>query len=415
MALKFSPRARWTLGALLVLALVVAYAQLRPRSKTVAMVAVQRVDLTQSVVATGRINLATRVDVGAEVTATIQAVPVREGDRVKAGDLLVQLADAEARSALEQATSAAAEARARQVQQREVAAPVAQASLTQAQAALKVAEAEHRRATDLVAQGFFSQQKLDDARRALDTARSAAQAAQTQAAAQQDPGVETTLAQTRTLQAEAALRAARARLERLQLRAPMDAVILARHAEPGGLAQPGKVLLSLGSSTGLRIDAGVDERHLALLQPGLVARAVADAYPGQPFGARLNWVSPVVDAARGTVDVRLEVGAPVPAFLRPDMTVSVDMTVGQQPQALVLDAAAVRDADGASPWVLAVQDGVARKVPVQLGLRGVGQVEVKSGLGEGDRVIPATEKAAAGDRVRAGSASAAPLSTGMGR
>ncbi|HEX5785520.1 MAG TPA: biotin/lipoyl-binding protein, partial [Burkholderiaceae bacterium] len=118
-----SLRARWLLGTALVLALVLAVAMLRPRTKAVAMVGVQRTDLTQTVVATGRVNLPARVDVASEVTATIQQVGVREGDRVKAGSLLVQLADAEARATLEQAQAALAEARARQTQQRDVAAP----------------------------------------------------------------------------------------------------------------------------------------------------------------------------------------------------------------------------------------------------------------------------------------------------
>lgn len=409
-----SLRARWLLGTVAVLALVLAVALLRPRTKAVAMVSVQRADLTQTVVATGSVNLPARVDVASEVTATIQQVAVREGDRVKAGSLLVQLADAEARATLEQAQATLAEARARQTQQRDVSAPMATAALTQAEAALKVAQTEHRRATDLVAQGFYSQQKLDDARKALDTARSAVDSARSQALAQQPQGVEVQLIQTRQVQAEAAVQAAQARLARLRLLAPMDAVVLHRVAEPGGLAQPSKVLLSLGSVNGPHIDAGVDERHLGLLAPGLAARAVADAFPAQPFEARLDWVSPSVDATRGTVDVRLAIPQP-PAFLRPDMTVSVDMTVGRQPQALVLDASAVRDLDSATPWALVAQDGVARRVPLQLGLRGVGQVEIKQGLAEGDRVIPATEKAVPGDRVRASTQGATPMSLGMGR
>jgi HlyD family secretion protein len=409
-----SLRARWLLGATLVLALVLAVAVLRPRTKAVAMLSVQRADLVQTVVATGRVNLPARVDVASEVTATIQRVAVREGDRVKAGSLLVQLADAEARASLAQAQAALAEARARQDQLRDVAAPVAAATLAQAEAALKVAQAEHRRATELVAQGFYSQQKLDDTRKALDSARSAVDAARSQALAQQPRGVEVQLAQTRLVQAAAAEQAAQARLARLRLLAPMDAVVLSRVAEPGTLAQPNKVLLTLGSVEPPRIDAGVDERHLGLLRPGLAARAVADAFPAQPFDAKLDWVSPTVDATRGTVEVRLSIPEP-PAFLRPDMTVSVEMTVGRQAQTLVLDASAVRDIDSAAPWALVAQDGVARRVPLQLGLRGVGQVEIKQGLAEGDRVIPTTEKAEPGDRVRPSTAAAKPLSTGMGR
>jgi HlyD family secretion protein len=115
----------------------------------------------------------------------------------------------------------------------------------------------------------------------------------------------------------------------------------------------------------------------------------------------------VVDAQRGTVDVRLEVVSP-PAFLKPDMTVSVELVGGARKDTLVLPAVAVRDADRAEPWVLAVQDGTAVRVPVTLGLRGVGAVEILKGLSEGDTAILQTEKSVAGDKVRAGKPLAAP-------
>ena len=410
-----SPRNRWLLGGVLLIGLVLAATLLRTPAKTAQVVQVARTDLTQTVVATGRVNAPVRLDIGSEVTATVLAVSVREGDTVPAGALLVQLGDAEARATLAQAQAALAEARARQGQLDTVAAPVAAAGLAQAQASLRNAEAEHRRATELVAQGFYSQQKLDDARRVLDTARSALAAARSQAQAQLPQGAEVVLAATRLAQAQAAVEVAQARLQRLSITSPIAARVLARHVEPGSLAQPGKVLLSLASSEGLRLDAAVDEKHLALMAPGLAARAVADAYPGQGFDAALQWVSPAVDPARGTVDVRLSVPQP-PAFLRPDMTVSVEMTVGQQANALVVDAGAVRGMDTPTPWALVLKDGVATRTPLQLGLRGTGVVEVTSGLTEGDLAVPATEKVAEGDRVKPASAGPLPLGgMGMGR
>lgn len=410
-----SSRNRWLFTFLVVTASLLAVLVLRTPTKAAQLVTVQRADLTQTVAATGRVNASARIDVGSEVTATVLTVAVREGDRVKAGDLLVRLNDTEAQATLAQAEAALAEARARQAQLGSVASPVALANLQQAEATLRAAEAEHHRATELVAQGFFSQQKLDDARRLRDTARSALASARSQAQAQQPGGAEGVLAATRLVQAQAAVEAARARLARLQLRSPLDAVVLTRTTEPGNLAQPGKVLLSLAASGALRLDVAVDEKHLALLRNGLPARAVADAYALQPFDAALDWVSPAVDPARGTVEVRLRVPQP-PAFLKPDMTVSVDMTVGQVAQALVVDAGAVRGADTATPWALVLSNGVATRTNLTLGLRGTGVVEIKSGLAEGDVVVPATEKVAEGDRVKPTTTAPVRLSgSGMGR
>jgi len=183
-------------------------------------------------------------------------------------------------------------------------------------------------------------------------------------------------------------------------------VVLSRTAEPGSMAQPGRTLISLAAQGAPRIDAAVDEKNLHLLSLGMPARAVADAFAGQPFDAKLTYIAPGVDPQRGSVDVRLEVLSP-PAFLKPDMTVSVELVGGARKDALVLPAVAVRDADRESPWVLQVQDGRAVRVPVSLGLRGVGSVEVVKGLNEGDQVIAQTEKAQAGDKVRARPAPAA--------
>ena len=389
------------MAALLVLAVSAAALLVSRRGTPVQLMPVVRTGIVQSVVATGRLNAPARMDIGAEVTATVLEVRVREGDRVKAGDLLLRLSDAEARSALQQARASLGEARGRALQQSSVAAPVSSQAVVQAEAAFTAAEREHQRARDLVAQGFFSQQKLDDSRRALDTARAALQSARVQAQANQPSGIERTLAASRIDQALAAVGVAEARLARLRIASPVDALVLTRSVEPGSMAQPGRVLLSLAAQGGTRIDANVDEKNLRLLTPGMPARAVADAYPGQSFDARLNYIAPAIDPQRGTVEVRLSVPNP-PPFLRPDMTVSVELVGGLKKDALVLPSGAVRDADREAPWVLALRDGVAVRVPVKLGLRGIGSVEITEGLKEGDSIIPQTEKAIAGDRVRPG-------------
>lgn len=400
-ACGMTPIVKWAAGAGLLLAVVATLGLVRQRGVPVQLVPVQRTGIVQSVVATGRLNAAARLDIGAEVTATVEEVRVREGDRVQAGALLLRLSDAEARAALQQARAALLEAQGRATQQASVTAPVAAQAVLQAEAAFTAAAREHQRARELVAQGFFSQQKLDDAQRALDTARSALESARVQARANQPSGIERALAASRVDQAAAAVAVAQARLARLAITSPLDALVLTRNVEPGSMAQPGRVLLTLAAQGSLRIDAGVDEKNLRLLTPGMAARAVADAYPGQPFDAQLTYIAPAVDPQRGTVEVRLAVPQP-PAFLRPDMTVSVELVGGTKPDALVLPSGAVRDADREAPWVLALQDGRAVRVPVTLGLRGIGAVEILAGLKQGDQAIPQTEKALPGDRVRPG-------------
>ena len=389
---------KWSIAGGAVLLAIVLWAALGQRGMAVQVVAAQRTGIVQSVAATGRLNASARMEMGADVTATVLEVRVREGDKVRAGQVLVRLQDSEARAAVQQAQAALTEARGRALQQSSVTAPVASQAVVQAQALFQTAEREYQRTKELVAQGFFSQQKLDDSRRLLDTARSALESAKVQAAANQSSGVEPALAASRVAQAQAALEAATARLARLQITAPVDAVVLARNVEPGSMAQPGRALVSLAAQGPPRIDAAVDEKNLRLLTLGMPARAVADAFAGQPFDAKLTYVAPVVDPQRGSVEVRLEVLSP-PAFLKPDMTVSVELIGGARKDALVLPSGSVRDADRDAPWVLQVQDGRAVRVSVTLGLRGVGAIEILKGLNADDTVIPPTEKAQAGDKV----------------
>ncbi|AOW11622.1 efflux transporter periplasmic adaptor subunit [Hydrogenophaga crassostreae] len=392
---------RWIL---LVVALMVAGTlawRSLPGGERVAVVPVVRSAIAQSVVATGRLNAPARLDIATEVTAQVLAVLVQAGDTVKAGDLLLRLADDEAQASLQQARAALAEAQARLRQQASVGAPVASQVVVQAQAGFEAARREHGRASELVAQGFFAQQKLDDAQRLLDTARSALTTARLQSEANLPGGVERRLAAARMGQASAQVALAQARLSRLRIVSPLDATVLSRQVEPGSTAQPGRVLLTLAASGGLRVEAAIDEKHLRVLKLGMAARAVADAYPGQGFEARLSYIAPAVDPQRGTVDVWLTVTEP-PAFLKPDMTVSVELVGGARSDALVLPSSAVRDTDSPAPWVLLLRDGEAVRQPVTLGLRGVGSIEITEGVSAGEEAIPQTEKALPGDRVRRG-------------
>ena len=406
---------KWTLAVIAVVAVVGTLVwRMAPSGPRVSLVPVVRAPIAQSVVATGRLNAPARMDIAAELTAQVVAVAVQAGDQVKAGDLLVRLADDEAQASLRQAQAALAEARGRLRQQATVGAPVASQAEVQAEAAFQAAQREHQRASELVAKGFFSQQKLDDTLRALDTARSALASARVQASANQPGGVEAALAGARVDQASAQLALAQARLTRLRIVSPVDATVLSRTVEPGTIAQPGRTLLTLAALDGLRVEAAIDEKHLRMLKLGMKARAVADAYPGQPFDARLSYVAPAVDPQRGTVEVWLTVGAP-PDFLKPDMTVSVEVVGGARDDALVLSASAVRDTESSAPWVLLWRDGQAVRQPVELGLRGVGEVEIASGLDAGMEAIPQTEAALPGDRVRRGTVLNNPASAPLAR
>lgn len=384
--------------ALLVVA-AVSGALLWPKGREVDVASVLKAPLTQSVVATGRIATPARVLIGSPLAATVLEVTVREGDSVQPGQVLARLRADDADALIRQAAAALAEAEARLTQIGSLGQPVAAQQLAQAEANLGVARAEAERARQLVAKGFYAQSKADDALRNAANAASAADTARAQLAAQKPGGTERQAAVARVEQARAQLTNAKARAAQLTLVAPSAGTVLTRKAEPGDVASAGKVLLELADAGETRVYATVDEKSLRLLRPGQKARGVADAYPAQPFDAELYYLAPAVDPLRGTVEIRFRVPTP-PAFLRPDMTISVETVSGHQDATLVLPSEAVRDLDGNKPWVLVARDGLASRADVTVGLAGIGRVEILKGLAEGELVILPASGALDGDKIR---------------
>ena len=366
--------------------------------KSVATVPAEYRDLTETVISSGRVVTPDRVVVGAELLGRVLRVAVEEGDRVTAGQVLATLDDAEQRAGLEQSRRAVDEAEARLAQLDQVAAPVAEQALAQAAANLAQAGAEFERVQALAAAGFYNQSRLDEARRALDGARAGHAAAQAQARGSRPDGVEVRLARARLAQARAALALASAKRDKMVLRAPVAGLLVVKAVEAGDTVSQGKTLFQIAADGDSEIVLQVDEKNLGRLALGQAAGVLADAYPGQPFQATLFHIAPAVDAAKGSVEAKLKVAAP-PAFLRADMTVSVEITVGRRPRALTLPVAAVREAASTRPWALVVEDGRAQRRDLQLGLRGTGAVEVRAGLAAGARVILPEANVRPGDRV----------------
>ena len=122
--------------------------------------------------------------------------------------------------------------------------------------------------------------------------------------------------------------------------------------------------MALAPSGETQIVVQIDEKNLALLALGQKALASADAFPDKRFAAEVVYINPGVDPLRGSVEVKLGVPQP-PAFLRQDMTVSVDIEVAHRSDAVTVPADAVRDATGAQPWVLALNGHRAVRRPVQ--------------------------------------------------
>jgi HlyD family secretion protein len=394
---------RYRMRALAVLALTGSALAFGPRlveGPKVPVIEVARRDFVQTVVASGRVEAPHRVSVGAQITGTVERVPVAEGQSVAAGQVLIEIENTEWRAASAQAEIAVAQARARLRQLREVQAPVAEQALRQARVTLDNARSQGRRAEDLFRQGFIGAAALDDARKAEHLAEAQWQAAQKQLQSAQPGGSDLAVAESALAQAQAGAAAARSRLAYTRIAAPVAGTLIDRSVEPGDVVQPGKALMVLSPAGATQLVVQIDEKNLALLRPGQAARASADAYPELRFDAQLAYINPGVDAQRGSIEVKLAVPSP-PDYLRQDMTVSVDIRVAERRDAVLVPTDAVRDLGTPQPWVLKVVDGRARRQPLRLGLRGGGASEVLQGLSAGDFVVAAgSAELADGARIR---------------
>ena len=356
----------------------------------VDVIELRRGPLVRTLQFSARVATLSRVDVGSTVTGRVADVPVAQGASVLAGDVLVKLEDQEWRAALAQAHALETQAKARLTGLRSSGRIAAQATLGQAQASERAAQSALVRAQQLVVQGFFSAAQADEARRAATVAQEQVRNAQSQVQANADDGTDLAQAQAQVDAARAATAAAEARLMQATLRAPTDARVLLRAVEPGQIVQPGKALLSLALVGPMQLVAQVDERFLEQLRPGQTAAVLADAFPTQRFKARVLSLAPAVDAQRGAIEVRFSLDGEPPAFLREDMTLSIEVETARRDSALVVPQSALRaPVPGDQAEVLVAKGGRAEPRSVRLGLRTLGAVEVLQGLTEGDTVLRA--------------------------
>lgn len=360
---------------------------------------VKRGNLVETVVASGHVETPFRVEIGSQITGTVEDVLVQEGQQVTKGQALIALDDRELKAAVVQAQGAVDQAEARVRQIVELTLPSARESLTQARANLLNAQQTFDRTSKLFNAGFATRAALDDAQKTLDVARTQVRTAEFQVYTADINGSDYVMAQTQLNQARANLQTATSRLSYATIAAPRDGVLISRSVERGTVVQPGRALLVLAPAGETQLVLQIDERNLGKIALGQHALASADAFPNQRFDAVVSYVNPGIDITRASVEVKLVVPEP-PDYLRQDMTVSVDIESARRDGALVLPVRDVHDMLSGTPWLMVVRDGRAAKQPVTIGIRGNSNVEILGGAAEGDLAVPATANLLTGQRLR---------------
>lgn len=326
--------------------------------------------------ASGNISPRKKVEIQSKVIGEIVALPFREGDTVKAGDVVVEIEKKLYQAACDQARAALEQAR---------------VQLERAQAELANAELEGARVERLFAEGVVSEQARDQARLRLEQAQVAVRA--------QERAIE---------QATFAYRRALEDLDRTTIRAPMDGVVISRRAEVGETAImgttnfPGSVLMVIGDLSELVAEVEVPERDVVQLALGQDAVVKVDAIPDESFPGRVVEIASSGTKLGDVVKFKVKVALNQPdARLKPEMTAKVEITTrgAENVLAVPLQAVQSRSLDDTGKEVFGkatgrevevvylFEKGQAVRREVKTGVQDELYVEIREGLKAGDRVI----------------------------
>jgi len=308
----------------------------------------------------GTVRSQTTSTLAANVVGTVLRVRVAEGDRVHAGDVLVDIDASEPRAQADRARAGSDEV---------------EHAIDAATANAQLAETTYHRYEALHERGSASQQEFDEAR----TRNTAAQAELARLVARRG-------------EARAASTQANAVLGYSSVRAPIDGIVTKRFVDPGAQAAPGVPLLAIEGENATRVDASVPE--------GVVVHAGDHAIVTageQRLGARVTRVQPSVDSGARSAIVQLELEQP----LRSGTYVRVSFTIGKRSAVTIPIGSLVRSGQLTSVFVVGPGD-IARMRLITLGESDGTRVEILSGLDAGERIVSAPAKVRDGMLVRRG-------------
>lgn len=187
-------------------------------------------------------------------------------------------------------------------------------------------------------------------------------------------------ARAEVAQNEAALAGQTARLEQYVLRAPTAGTVLRRDGEVGEIADPGDVLFWVGRPRPLVVMADINEEDIPRIAVGQRALLRADAFPERALEAEVERITPKGDPVTKTYRVRFALPADTPLMI--GMSVDVNVVVRVSPDALLVPSLAVR-----GDALFVAEGDRARRRAVSIGIRGVRDVEIHSGVDERTPVI----------------------------
>lgn len=353
---------------------------------------VERGDLARSVVATGKIEPVSKVEIKSKANGIIKDLKVQAGDNVQEGQVLAELDKDNLEARLREARAALTGAEANQ---KAAEADLAKNRVEAEGPDVPLARRNVERAEQLMQDKLISQQNLDEARTSLDQALNRQRAARLQVGA----------TEARVAQATAAVAQARAAVERSQeeldnatIRSPIRGMVLSRDVEIGSpvssilnLGANATLVMVLGDVSSVYVRGKVDEADIGNVRLGQPARIRVETFKDRPFEGRVTQIAPM-GAERDNVvsfEVRVSIDNPT-GLLKANMTANAEVVLEEHKNVLIMPESAVIYDAGRHTFASVPTDRVAagrEKVPIKVGISNGTRTEVVSGLTAGQKVI----------------------------
>ena len=339
---------------------------------------VEKGDLAKSVVATGKIEPITKVEIKSKASGIVKKLYLDAGEKVKTGQLLAELDKEEIQARVSQAEAALQAAKAN----------VERAKVDAMGPDVPLLLRAYERAQQMAKEGVVSQAALDDAQRNYELAVN-----------------KQNMAKASLTQAQAQVQQSRATLEQLQqeyrnstIVSPMDGLLLSRNVEVGDavssilvLGSSATLVMTLGDTSEVYVKGKVDESDIAKVYLGQPARIKVESFKDQTFNGKVTKISPlgVEKDNVTTFEVRVSVTNDK-GDLKAAMTANAEIILEEHKGTLIIpEGAILYDKDKNASVEVPDPHGKdgKRKVAVKIGVSNGAKTEVLSGLKEGDQVI----------------------------
>ena len=360
--------------------------------------------LTQTVSATGKVELPAYIEISSKTGGKVVTLNVAEGQVIKEGDVLFTFEGKDDRVAIANVKAALAHAEARFRKINELTQSGSKQSLQRAKNSLENAQNQYARITVLSAKGFVSQDQSRDALHNLAIAQSQLATAQFQSKASRAKGSEYAIAELALNKARANEKSLREKSSNRMVKAEIDGILISHKLLPGKMILPGKTLMQISPLDKIQLIVQLKEKDFNGIKLGQPAKAKIEGHTDQHFNIEITNIASPVEISKGVFEVKLDFKH-APDYLQQNMLVSVEFEVMHHDNALSLSTDAVHNVADAQPWVMLVENGRAYRRVVRLGIRGNSKVEILEGLREGDLVLPAADSSIKeGKRIRLASA-----------